>query len=121
MTIRDFRDLNVWQLGKELVIDIYQLTGNFPREEIYGLVAQVRRAAVSIPSNIAEGFSREHNKDYRRFLFIALGSCAEVETQIEIAHTLDYLSETEHHDMLEKINHESRMLWNLIKRLSNND
>lgn len=118
MTIRD---LKVWQLGKELAIDIYQLTGNLPREEIYGLVAQVRCAAVSIPSNIAEGFSREHNKDYRSFLFIAPRSCAEVETQIEIAHALNYLSETERHGMIEKVNHESRMSWNLIKRLSDND
>lgn len=65
----------------EITKEIYRLTSNFPKEEQYGLVSQMRRSAVSIPSNVAEGFNRNHNKEYRQFLYIALGSCAELETQ----------------------------------------
>ncbi len=91
--IRNFRDLDVWQLGKKLVIDIYKITQSLPNKEIYGLVSQMRRAVISIPSNIAEGFNRSHNREYRQFLYIALGSCAELETQIEIAFELKYVKE----------------------------
>ncbi|MDH4303039.1 MAG: four helix bundle protein [Nitrospira sp.] len=77
MKIVQFRDLKVWQLGKEIVLDVYTIRKQFPREEVYGLMAQMRRAAVSIPSNVAEGFKRIHNKEYRQFLYVALGSCAE--------------------------------------------
>ncbi|MDH4152843.1 MAG: four helix bundle protein [Nitrospira sp.] len=77
MKIVQFRDLKVWQLGKEIVLDVYTIRKQFPREEVYGLMAQMRRAAVSIPSNVAEGFNRIHNKEYRQFLYVALGSCAE--------------------------------------------
>jgi four helix bundle protein len=83
--IRSFRDLEVWKLGMRTVVDVYKATASFPRDELYGLVSQLRRAAVSIPSNVAEGFNRIHNSEYRQFLYIALGSCAELETQIEIA------------------------------------
>jgi len=85
--IRNFRDLELWKLGKEIVLDVYRVTGKFPKEEMYGLVSQMRRAAISIPSNVAEGFNRKHNPEYRQLLFIALGSCAELETQIEVATT----------------------------------
>ena len=80
MKVKNFRDLDVWRLGKELVLDIYRVTKAFPREELYGLVTQMRRAAVSIPSNVAEGFNRYHNREYRQLLFVALGSRAELET-----------------------------------------
>jgi four helix bundle protein len=89
----------------------------FPKEENYGLVAQMRRAAVSIPSNVAEGFNRKHNPEYRQLLYVALGSCAELETQIEVAHDLDFLSVGDRDKVLERLDHESRMLRNLIKRL----
>jgi len=92
MTIKSFRGLDIWKLGKELVIDIYKLTQNFPKAEIFGIVSQLRRASISVPSNIAEGFSRYRNNEYRRFLFIALGSCAELETQIEICSDLNISS-----------------------------
>ena len=115
--IRNFRDLNVWQLGKKLVIDTYKITQDLPREEDYGLISQMRRAAISIPSNIAEGFNRFHNREYRQFLYIALGSCAELETQIEIAFALKYLGETPKNELLEAVDHETRMLRNLIKKL----
>jgi four helix bundle protein len=78
-------------MGKEIVLDVYRSTAAFPRDEIYGLAAQMRRASVSIPSNVAEGFNRFHNKEYRQFLFIALGSCAELETQVEISLDLGFV------------------------------
>ena len=115
--IRNFRDLDVWRLGKEIVIDVYKITGKYPREELYGLISQMRRSAVSIPSNIAEGFSRFHNQEYKQFLFIALGSCAELETQVEIAYDLEYINEVQRVELLEKIDHETRMIRNLIKKL----
>jgi four helix bundle protein len=93
--IRNFRDLNIWKLGIEVVEDIYKLTKNFPQTKLYGLTTQMRRCAISIPSNVAEGFTRKHNKEYKQFLYIALGSCSELETQIEIAFRLKYISELE--------------------------
>ena len=78
--IKNFQDLRIWQIGIEVVKDIYVLTKKFPKEELYGLTSQMRRSAVSIPSNIAEGFRRYHNKEYKQFLYIVLGSCAELET-----------------------------------------
>lgn len=115
--IRNFRDLNIWKLGVEIVEDIYKLTKNFPKDELYGLIAQMRRCAVSIPSNTAEGFARKYNKEYRQFLYIALGSCAELETHIEIAFKLKYFREEEKEGLLEKINHINRMIMNLLKCL----
>ncbi|MGH8646688.1 MAG: four helix bundle protein [Gammaproteobacteria bacterium] len=117
MKIKNFRDLEVWKLGKEIILDVYRVTAEFPREELYGLASQMRRAAVSIPSNVAEGFNRKHNREYRQFLYIALGSCAELETQIEVAHDLKFLDARGRDSLLEKLDHESRMLRNLIKRL----
>jgi four helix bundle protein len=115
--IKNFRDLDIWNLAMEIVIDIYKHTKTFSKEEIYGLVNQMRRAVVSIASNIAEGFNRYHNKEYRQFLYIALGSCAELETQIEICVSLGYITQSERDKIIEKIDHESRMLRNLIKRI----
>ncbi len=115
--IKSFRDLDVWKLGKEIVLDIYKATKSFPREELYGLSAQIRRAAVSVPSNVAEGFNRRHNKEYRQVLYIALGSCAELETQLEVCRELKYLFTKDGQSILEKLDHESRMLQNLIKKL----
>ena len=115
--ISNFRDLDIWELGKKIVIEIYTITKEFPKEEMFGLVAQMRRGAVSIPSNIAEGFNRYHNKEYKQFLFITLGSCAELETQIEISNELGYINKSIKSSLLEKIDHESRMTRNLIKKL----
>jgi four helix bundle protein len=118
MKSRNFRDLKVWQTGKRLVLDVYTLTKSFPDDERYGLIAQMRRAAVSIPSNIAEGFNRIHNKEYRQFLYVALGSCAELETQIEIAAELGFISNVDEERIVDIIDHESRMLRKLIKIVS---
>ena len=116
--IRDFRDLDIWKKGIEIVKDVYEIVEKFPKQEFYGLVSQVQKSAISIPSNIAEGFNRFHNKEYKQFLYIALGSCAELETQIEIASELKYINDENKKDILEKINHESRMLTNLIKKIN---
>lgn len=73
MKVTNFRDLEVWKLGKDIVIEVYKVTAEFPRDEIYGLASQMRRAAVSLPSNVAEGFNRKHNREYHRFLYNCLG------------------------------------------------
>ena len=117
MKIKCFRDLEIWKLGKEIVKDIYRLSESMPVSQRYGISSQMQRAAISIPSNIAEGFNRFQNKEYRRFLYIALGSCAELETQVEICSDLQYLSGEQKNSILDKINHESKMLANLIKCL----
>ena len=115
--IKNFQDLRIWQIGIEVVKDIYILTKKFPKEELYGLTSQMRRSAVSIPSNIAEGFRRYHNKEYKQFLHIALGSCAELETQIIIANELDYVNETDKTELIEKIKYICRMTVKLINKL----
>jgi four helix bundle protein len=115
--IKTFQDLRIWKLGIEIVKEIYLLSKCFPKTELYGLTSQIRRSVVSIPSNIAEGFRRYHNKEYRQFLYIALGSCAEVETQIIIANELDYINEDERTKILEKLDYLSRMISTLIKRI----
>ena len=115
--IKRFKDLRIWQKGIEIVSDIYILTKKFPKEELYGLTSQIRRSAISIPSNIAEGFRRYHNKEYKQFLYIALGSCAELETQIAIARMLKYITEEKETELIEKLDHLCRMTSNLIKKL----
>ncbi|MCB9082604.1 MAG: four helix bundle protein, partial [Lewinellaceae bacterium] len=87
------KDLDAWKISMELVQWIYEVTRDFPNQELYGLTNQLRRSAVSIPSNIAEGAARNSDKDFLRFLYIALGSLAEVETQLIIAINLGYLNE----------------------------
>ncbi|NOQ68008.1 four helix bundle protein [Patescibacteria group bacterium] len=86
--INSYKDLIVWQRSMDLVVEIYKLTNNFPKSEIYGLTSQMRRCSISIPSNIAEGRGKGSKKDYRHFLIIAYGSGTELETQIEIAKRL---------------------------------
>lgn len=115
--IRNFRALEIWKLGKSIVVDVYRVTKELPKEEIYGLVSQMRRAAVSIPANVAEGFNRTHNAEYRQCLYVALGSCAELETHIEIAHELAFIATAQRDELLERLDHESKMLRNLIQRL----
>jgi four helix bundle protein len=92
---RSYRDLDVWRLAIEFVKDVYRVTEKFPPSEIYGLTNQLRRAAISIPSNIAEGQGRNSSKEFRQFLAVALGSLAEVETQLIIANGIGYLPASE--------------------------
>ena len=115
--IKNFRDLEIWKKGKEIVVEIYEITKEFPKDETYGLISQIRRSATSIPANIAEGFNRYHNKEYKQFLYIALGSCAELETHIEVSFDLGFIGITEKEKILELLDHEQRMIRNLIKRL----
>ena len=115
--IKNFQDLRIWQKGIEVVKDIYILTKKFPKEELYALTSQMRRSAVSIPSNIAEGFRRYHNKEYRQFLYIALGSCAELETQIIIAQELNYIDNNYKTEVIEKIKYICKMMIKLIQKL----
>lgn len=114
MKVKDYKQLKVWQKGIEIVDKVYTLTDNCPREELYGLTSQMQKAAVSIPSNIAEGFVRGHRKEYRQFLYISLGSCAELDTQSIIANRRRYMTDHELNDISEDLNHEARMLTNLI-------
>ena len=88
--VESFRDLDVWRLGLELAELIYRCTAQFPKSEVFGLSAQMRRAAVSVPSNIAEGRARNSSRDFLRFLSISRGSLAELKTQLELAIRLDY-------------------------------
>jgi len=115
--IRTYRDLDIWNAGIDLVKAIYKLTEKFPKQETYGLVSQMRRTAISIPSNVAEGFRRYHNKEYKHFLYISLGSCAELETQITIAKELKYIQEDKEAILLEKLDHICRMISSLLKKL----
>jgi four helix bundle protein len=111
----DHKSLDVWNAGMELVTRLYEATRSFPAEEIYGLTSQLRRSAVSIPSNIAEGAARNGDKEFVQFLYVALGSLAELETQIILSERLGYLS-----DPLvihERILSIKRMLLGLIKHL----
>ena len=116
--IRNYQDLIVWQKAMVLVEMIYNATQGFPKHELYGLTNQIRRAAVSIPSNIAEGQARYSNAEFRNFLSIAQGSKAEVETQIMIAQRLNYIGSTDMNQILSLLIEISRMLASLRKKLS---
>ena len=118
MKIQNYKELKVWGKGIDIVHKVYELTKNFPNQEKFALVPQMRRSAVSIPSNIAEGFMRHHTKEYIRFLFIALSSCAELETQLIISNKQGYLTDKRLTELQEDIDHENRMLMNLIKNLN---
>ena len=116
-TIKSFRELEIWKKGIELVKGIYKMTAEFPKSELYGLTSQMRRCAVSIPSNVAEGFRRRHPKEFKHFLNIALGSSAELETQLVIAKELGYLEGERKAYFIEVIDHIDRMIVNLWKKL----
>jgi four helix bundle protein len=109
-----FEDLEVWQYAMELVYDVYDVTANFPRDERYGLTSQMRRAAVSIPSNIAEGKGRTSDKDFGLFLCHARGSVYELQTQIMLARHLGYFSDESASDVKTKADRVGRMLNGLI-------
>jgi len=118
-----FKDMKIWELSMTLVEDIYRKTRNFPQHELYGLSSQMRRAAISIPSNIAEGNGRAHSKEYIQFLYLARGSLMELMTQLEIAHRLNYISteeKTEIYDQCEIILKMLHKLITSIKKKSEN-
>jgi four helix bundle protein len=117
MGVRDYRELIVWQKAMDLVTEVYRLTRGFPREELYGLTNQLRRAAVSIPSNIAEGQARQSTAEFRNFLSIAQGSRAEVETQLLIAVRLQYATEEDFQAAASLLTEIQKMLAVLQTRL----
>ena len=110
--MQSHKDLDVWKRSMKLVTNIYRLTRDFPQEEQYGLSSQIRRSAISIPSNIAEGAARNSTKEYKQFLYISLGSVSEIETQILIAEKLGFLKAG--NSLLEDVSAIRKMLAGLI-------
>jgi len=117
VSARNYRELIVWQEAIKIAKAVYQLTGKFPKQETYALADQIRRAAVSVPSNIAEGQARKSPGDFRRFLHISLGSLAEVDTQLVLAQEFGYLSKEDVDSMDEKIQNLRKKLYALINSL----
>jgi four helix bundle protein len=115
--MKTHKDLDVWKNGISLVTSIYEVTKLFPKEEIYGIISQIRRAAVSIPSNIAEGAARNHNKEFIQFLYTALASLAELETQLIISGNLNYLTNDKFSLLNNRMNEIRSQLCGLIKYL----
>jgi four helix bundle protein len=115
--MKNFKNLKVWQKGMGLVVTIYKATTQFPKEEIYGLTSQIKRSTVSIPSNIAEGSGHGSDKDFNRFLNIALGSSFELETQLILAKELEFLSEKDFSNISENLDEVQRMITGLQKDL----
>src|SRR5579885_3051817 len=111
MTVSSFRDLRIWRMGMDLVEEVYRLTGSFPKHELYGLASQMQRAAVSIPSNIAEGHTREHTREFLQHVSMAQASLAELQTQVEIAVRLRYLSADESRPATAQIQSLGRQLY----------
>ena len=119
MSIINFSDLNVWKDGMLLVNLVYKLTKNFPKIEQYSLTSQMQRAATSIPTNISEGFERQHTKEYIQFCYIALGSCAELQTLTLIAVNQDYISHEQKEELFTLMRDIKKMLSSLIAKLKN--
>jgi four helix bundle protein len=110
MGMHHFRELKIWQRSMDLAEIIYQLTDSFPKEEKFGLCAQLKRCAVSIPSNISEGAGRGTNRQFRHFLEISMGSCNEVQTQIELSYRLKYIKK----DILDRTSGETLQIYKMI-------
>ena len=115
--VRSYKDLVAWQKSMDLVTAVYRASQGFPKEEILGLVSQIRRSAVSVPSNIAEGHARTSRKEFQYFLSNARGSLAELETQLTIAHQLEYIDETGINQLLDRLGEVGRILNGLLTAL----
>ena len=118
--IRSYRDLIVWQKAVDLYVEAYRLSKKLPKEELYALSDQIRRAAVSVPSNIAEGHARHSRKDFAHFLMIAQGSIAELETQLYLAVRMTMLAESDVDSLMPLSGEVSKMLMSLRTKLSTN-
>jgi len=116
--LRNFKELKVWQKAYQLCLEVYKITKDFPKEERYGLTSQIRRAAVSVPSNIAEGYGRKNKGEYIQALYIAYGSNCELETQIMLSGDLGFVEDRDLRRLLEGVGDIERMLKALIKSLS---
>ena len=117
MSISSYQDLKVWQISMEITEEVYRLTQSFPKQEVYGLVSQSKRSALSVPSNIAEGHARDSTKEFLHYISIALGSLAELETQLILAQRLTYLERKDLDFILLKISEAGRMIRGLQKAL----
>ena len=117
MAITNYRDLKVWQIAVDVVETVYRLTLEFPKHEVYGITQQIQRAAVSVPSNIAEGHARASSKEFLHYISIALGSLAELETQLIVATRLQYLKTQELDSILQQTDETGKMLRGLQKTL----
>lgn len=115
--MHNYRKLTVWQKVHQIVLDVYRHTQKFPASEQYGLTSQIRRCAVSIPANIAEGSARGSDNDYARFLYIALGSCAELDYHLLLAKDLSLLPEADYDILFDELSQIGKMLNSFIKRL----
>ena len=118
--MHNYQELKVWQKATDLAIVIYKLTSTYAQSEQFNLTLQMRKSVVSVPSNIAEGAGRNTNKDFDRFLSIALGSIFELQTQLIISLRLDYLNQQSYEDINEKIEEIKKMIWGLSKKLGLN-
>ncbi len=118
--MKTYRDLIVWQKAITLVTEVYSATSTFPKEELFAITSQIKRSGISIPSNISEGYGRQHRLEYIRFLQIARGSLYELQTQLEISGNLNFLNQTTLKSLLEKCNKIERMLNKLIGILKQN-
>jgi len=116
--MKTHKDLKIWIEAIDLVTCIYKTTALFPKEEIYGLTSQIRRSAVSVPSNIAEGAGRSSEKEFKQFLYIALGSLSELETQLLIAYNIGYLEKTVHEEFNLKIVNLIKMISSFINHIN---
>jgi four helix bundle protein len=111
---RDFKNIKAWQYADNLAVSTYSKTKSFPREELYGITSQLRKAVVSVPTNIAEGASREHKKEYLNFLYIARGSMAETEYLLHLSRRLGYMEENEHKKLEDMRKETAKTLHGLI-------
>jgi four helix bundle protein len=116
--VTGFRDLIVWQRAYELTFELYRMTKKFPKEEMFGLTSQIRRAAASVPANIAEGYERNHRKEYLQFLFIAKGSLGELDTYLLLARDIGYITSEDFEHVNAKRHETVKMLQGLIKSLA---
>lgn len=118
--MHNFKELKIWQNARSFVKDVYIATSNFPQEEKYGLISQMRRSAVSIPSNIAEGCGRNTDKDFSHFLSMALGSAYELQTQIFLSFDLELIEEEKMNELNSSLEEIQKMIYGLIKSIIKN-
>ena len=121
MVIKSYRDLQIWQTAIVITQEIYLLTSLLPKHELFALTSQIRRAAISIPNNIAEGHARKGNKEFSQFLYISLGSASELETQLIICRHLEYIPDDKVDNIMKKIDEMKRMIFGLIKKLNSDN
>ncbi|MGA2462882.1 MAG: four helix bundle protein [Thermodesulfobacteriota bacterium] len=114
---RPHRELEVWKKAMDFVIEVYRIISDFPKSEEYGLTSQLRRASISIPSNLAEGAARKGNKEFMQFLNVAQGSISELDTQLELAYRLEYINKQDYSSLINRLTEISKMLYGLAKTL----